>query len=331
MTSPAMHCLQSDLDFECQDNYDFDMQKPRWTASELDCLKKEYKQKETDWPLVFNKIKHSKEAIIQKAGRLGLSEKQKNWKPILENLKEEFQHTKVKDLAKKYNVPTGSLLQLFHRYNIKKKIHWHKYFINPYFFSQWTRESAYVLGLIASDGCVNSRPDRYSVEISSKDEMLLENVNKLMNFTKPVEKSRTTYRIRIDNPIIYKDILDKGITPKKSKTIQFPAVPVEFQNHFIRGFFDGDGSIFKLNEKRGRVVAKFTCWSPPFLEKLQEILSQACNVRPKKIHDNSIVYYPIESFKVFEYLYKDSTANTRLDRKYNRYMAYGRGVEKCVA
>ena len=113
---------------------------------------------------------------------------------------------------------------------------------------------------------------------------MLENVGKLMEFTKPVEKSRRTFRLRIDNPVIYQDLLDKGLTPRKSKTLKFPEMPEEFQEHFIRGFFDGDGSVFKL--KDGRVVVKFTCWNPTFLIKLQDLLSQKIGVRNKKIHDN---------------------------------------------
>ena len=102
-------------------------------------------------------------------------------------------------------------------------------------------------------------------------------------------------------------------------------MPKKFQEHFIRGFFDGDGSIYKL--KDGRVVVKFTCWSPIFLLKLQELITKKIGVRNKKIHDNSIVYYPTESPKVLDLLYQNSNKETRLNRKYERYLKYGRGIK----
>ncbi|MEL3972227.1 LAGLIDADG family homing endonuclease [Rossellomorea oryzaecorticis] len=36
-----------------------------------------------------------------------------------------------------------------------------------------------------------------------------------------------------------------GIQPNKSLSIQLPTIPDSYLNHFIRGYFDGDGSIYK--------------------------------------------------------------------------------------
>lgn len=305
-------------------NLNYNMRGQFWTKKEIEYLLKNYKQKKTNWAELFKYVNHTKEAVINKAGYLGLTNKQFNWSENeINKLKNEYQNKKVIQFAEELNRTAPAIRRILSINKIKKKIKWHKYTINKDFFKNWTKESAYILGLISADGCINDREKHYSIEISSNDTSLLENVRTLMELTKPIEKERNNFRIRIDNREIYEDILNLGLTPRKSLTIQFPKVPEEFINHYIRGFFDGDGSIFRL--KDGRVVAKFSCWSPQFLQILQKILREKCNVREKKSHDNSIVYYPIESFKVLNYLYKDSNIKTRLDRKYNRYIEYGVG------
>ncbi len=297
------------------------MKKPRWTDKEIEYVKKHYRKKKTNWKLMLQNVKHTREAIVERAGYLGLSSKQTNWsEEEIENIKSQYQNKKVREIALGNNRTEKAIRRILSEKKIKKKIKWHKYRINHKFFSEWTNESAYVFGLIVSDGCLNSQKNHYSTEITSKDKCLLENVRELMEFTKPVEESRGTFRLRIDNPVIYQDLINKGLTPRKSKTLQFPEMPEDAHSHFIRGFFDGDGSVFKL--KDGRVVVKFTCWSPLFLSKLQEVLSQKIGIRNKKNHDNSIVYYPNESPKVLELLYQNSNSKTRLNRKYERYIKY---------
>ena len=44
-----------------------------------------------------------------------------------------------------------------------------------------------------------------------------------------------------------------GGHPNKHATIKFPEVPKEFLFDFIRGFFDGDGSVWKKFGKRLRM------------------------------------------------------------------------------
>ena len=318
MLAPAM-CPSERKAVSCAENRN--MQKPRWTKAEIEFVKQHYKRKETDWKLMLQNVKHTREAIVERAGYLGLSVKQANWSgEEIDYLKSNYQTIKVKELTNGLNRTERAIRRFLSKKKIIKQIKWHKYKINHKFFSEWTNESAYVLGLIASDGCVNEGKNHYSVEISSNDKSMLENVRKLMQFTKNVEKSRETFRLRIDNPVIYQDIINKGITHRKSKTLKFPKMPEEIQEHFIRGFFDGDGSIFRLKGKR--IIVKFTCFSPPFLEVLQEVLIQKLGVKKKKNHDGSIVYSTKEALTILEWMYQNSIKETRLDRKYERYLKY---------
>ena len=327
--TPESHSFQSDLNRKNLNLWS-EMENQKWTKEEVECIRNYYKQKNTDWQQLLKKLKRTKRAVITRASIMRLSNKQTNWKAEeLEKLKKEYKNKKVFELAQEFDRTAGAIRRILSKKGVKKRICWHKYRIDHNFFSEWTKKSAYVLGLISADGCVNDRDKHYSVELSSKDKSLLENVKKLLNFTKNIEKSRNTFRLRIDNKAIYEDIIKKGILPRKSKSLKFPNVPEECLDQFIRGFFDGDGSVYQLGD--GRIVVKFSCWSPPFLEKLQKIISKRCKVREKKIHDNSIVYYPKEVFRVLKFLYKKSTTETRLDRKYERYLRFCGGNIQCAA
>lgn len=57
------------------------------------------------------------------------------------------------------------------------------------------------------------------------------------------EKSKA-YRISFRSEKCKNDLIDKGCTPRKSLTLNFPTeqqVPTYLIKHFIRGYFDGDG------------------------------------------------------------------------------------------
>ena len=46
-----------------------------------------------------------------------------------------------------------------------------------------------------------------------------------------------------------------GGTPRKSLTLEFPKfIPKHLMSHFIRGYFDGDGSVW--NGKRKKMIVK---------------------------------------------------------------------------
>jgi intein/homing endonuclease len=43
-----------------------------------------------------------------------------------------------------------------------------------------------------------------------------------------------------------------GMVPNKSLVLKFPDIPKEMYRHFIRGYFDGDGSLCLHINKRGK-------------------------------------------------------------------------------
>lgn len=132
-----------------------------------------------------------------------------------------------------------------------------KYVVDDNFFSVIdTEKKAYVLGLMFADGCVMDR-GYISLALKSSDESLIEMVRDAMGSNNPILRHLSRYsngfpmteksRMAIVSEQIILDLVRHGCVPRKSDVITFPEVPSELRRHFMRGYFDGDGTVFKAS------------------------------------------------------------------------------------
>lgn len=115
----------------------------------------------------------------------------------------------------------------------------------------WSRQIAWVVGLIATDGNL-AGPGRLS--ITSKDVDLLQSVRRclvLSNRLARVEGGWGTggYRLQWGNRTFYEWLVGIGLTPRKSLTIGPLAIPDEYLPDFFRGCIDGDGTILVYTDR----------------------------------------------------------------------------------
>jgi hypothetical protein len=213
--------------------------------------------------------------------------------------------------------------------------------VNDNFFKYWSPEMAYVLGIVCTDG--NIRPSilrdpqtkdtiRISrLTISQKEPELLTKVLKLMDseakllFRKRKEFSNTVsgriFYFHLNSDEIYEDLIRLGLSANKSLTIKFPKVPEEHLNHFIRGCWDGDGSVY-IDKQNNSISASFVSGSKEFIEELLNNLYK--NGLPKRtLYQNEKSYYfrytGNQCKLLAEFLYKNSNESMRLDRKYKLF------------
>ena len=125
-----------------------------------------------------------------------------------------------------------------------------------------TEEKAYWLGFIYADGNIKKQhPDKkphYTFEMSLKgdDKEHLDKFNKFMEFkgdnvkkkiVKLEGKEYIAYRWTITNKHLWETLNSYGCVPQKSLILKFPDESIfadkSLIRHFIRGYFDGDGSI----------------------------------------------------------------------------------------
>lgn len=122
-----------------------------------------------------------------------------------------------------------------------------KYHINENYFNEYSSTMFYVLGFWCADGCITSvkgKNKAFDIHINIKDIELLKNILKDMDSNHKIYTYDTSCKITIVNNKIYDSLTNLGFTERKSLILKFPEwIPEKYLNHFIRGYFDGDGSV----------------------------------------------------------------------------------------
>jgi hypothetical protein len=118
---------------------------------------------------------------------------------------------------------------------------------------QWLPELAYVIGLLATDGCLSS--DGRHIVIRSSDFQLLKTFKKCLNLSNKISETfdngwseNPCYRIQFGDVQFYKWLLKIGLSPAKTYTIGEIKVPDKYFRDFLRGHLDGDGSVWSYRD-----------------------------------------------------------------------------------
>jgi hypothetical protein len=140
--------------------------------------------------------------------------------------------------------------------------------INEKFFREWSPAMAWVLGLLFTDGHIT----KGTVTASSVDLELLTKIKLLLGSTKSIDKraqsydkSKFIYCFQFHRQNMREDLHKLGLVSRKSHILKFPDIPDEYIRHFIRGCWDGDGSIYITG---GRLEADYVSGSRNFIERL---------------------------------------------------------------
>lgn len=123
--------------------------------------------------------------------------------------------------------------------------------------------SAYVLGLITSDGSI-SKDYSISIDLAHGDRDLLEQINsEFLNESGHIfqygENTKThrnnpMVRLRFNGKQICANLAQYGVVPKKSYLLQhLCSFDEPLMQHYLRGLFDGDGVVSKGNQRYLRI------------------------------------------------------------------------------
>lgn len=195
---------------------------------------------------------------------------------------------------------------------------------------------AYVLGFIYADGHLQDVPrirgQYLRITSTDKDRLefirtFLESTHSIIQTPQPAKHYKHKFVLSIGSKTLYKDLISIGLHPAKSLNMTMPSVPKQYLNHFIRGYFDGDGCLFvekKFSKKTGerrihRLSLIFTSGSKIFLESLGERLVDVGCVDKEKIYKNGssfqMRFSTKEALRVCELMYKELTINSYMKRK----------------
>ena len=215
---------------------------------------------------------------------------------------------------------------------------------NEDFFKKWSPEMSYVLGFFTADGSMakNVRGGHY-IEFYTTDRDLLYNIRRALASTNSIgvrdrarqnPKWKMAYRLQIGSKVMFKDLLHLGLTPNKSRVVQFPKMPSRYLADFVRGYFDGDGNVtvstFVRRNRNNRlnttILSGFVSGSRIFLEKLHAQLIKFGGIVGGTLYHGSRahrLYFSVnDSRALYRFMYKNNATPLSLERKKRIFEKY---------
>ena len=214
----------------------------------------------------------------------------------------------------------------------KKQVDLRKYTVNDNYNFE-THNGAWLLGFIAADGYLpNTRgaANRVIITLARQDENVLELIKQEIGYSGPLYQFDATggypsSSLSFTSSLIRRAIEGYGIGNNKTfNLLSIPNLPEELIMDFIRGFFDGDGSLYEPKGKK--INMSFTCASKPFLQDIANYLHDHCGTSQVTIHSVFRVH------EVFDIKYSVRDSLNLGDRFYcNDFLALPRKKQHYLA
>ena len=174
---------------------------------------------------------------------------------------------------------------------------------------KWTPEFAYAIGLLTTDGSLSK--DGRHIEFTSKDLQLVKTFKRCMNLTDIKIGTKTSgftdkrySRIQFSNVRLYRKLLKIGLSPNKSKTLSGVSTPNKYFFDFLRGCFDGDGTIYSFWDPRWAssfmFYIAFSSGSLNHIKWLQKRTKSLCGINGSIYTDNK------KDFSILKYAKRES-------------------------
>ena len=215
---------------------------------------------------------------------------------------------------------------------------------HDYFENIDSEHKAYWLGFIYADGSITKKvyekgsyTYRLRMELMFEDKYILEQMAlDLESDLKPKEyyndtssfegynKPKHTAYIMFSSKKMGEDLVKLGVVPNKTLILKsLPSIPDNLMKHFIRGYFDGDGSVYLTKDNTIKTAFYGT---HDFINSIQDFLIKELDLTKKKITDQKEANVSFvgmakqESEKLYHYMYDEATIF--LNRKYEKYNKY---------
>lgn len=204
-----------------------------------------------------------------------------------------------------------------------------------------TSKESYFLGLLYADGFVSRAG--IGLTLKNEDSYIIEELSKYVyGYIKPLRrdfKSNST-GVMLYSLSMMDNLTHYGLLPQKTPLeLSLPNIDNSLMPHFLRGYFDGDGSIFVCNRNKKPSYLKANICSPTvsILEDIQQYLKlqgieSTIDIEKRKGRllkrpgGHSIAKYDMyrlyirkksELYKFYQLLY--TNADIYLKRKYNTF------------
>jgi intein/homing endonuclease len=212
-----------------------------------------------------------------------------------------------------------------------------------------TQEKAYLLGFFYGDGTIidykeKSGRQRYltKISISITDQDLILKLKEYFQFFNIQTFDFSKYNLNSGKQIsisktskeLYFDLLSNGLYPRKSYEnackLRMPNIDDNLISHFIRGFFDADGSVYIPTRRPNLISIEFSSVAKEFIYEIDNYLKSvdinSWKIREKHPSKGRQTCYALtinktpEILKLIDFMYTD--ANISLKRKADKCLNY---------
>lgn len=239
-------------------------------------------------------------------------------------------------IDRRYSIPYQKVRSILLKYGVKlrsNKINSRKYTVDHSFFNCIdTEEKAYWLGFFGADGYVTRKDNSKQIGISlcAIDKRHIEKLSNSMKSNYPIntyhpcggyENSKDYARLLISSDELFDGLTKNGVIERKSKIYKFNnALDDALIPHYIRGYFDGDGSLVISNGcPQGHILGtkEFLDGLCDYLGTKGIVLNRKYYARKESCKTLDLRLSGIRFYKFLTLIYGD--ASVYLDRKYEKY------------
>ena len=201
--------------------------------------------------------------------------------------------------------------------------------VDDNYFSTENSNMAYLLGFLASDGTVDKKNNRIKIGLSSIDKEFLVKIKEELKYEGDIFNYITSNGFSVSeltftSQQIKKDLARYNIVPNKTLTFKFPKnLNKKYWIDFIRGYFDGDGSVSTAgnNAIRWQICSA----TKNVLETIVDFFYEEYHIKKVSIleqprKNNTLYYFQYSTNatkEIFSILYKKNSL--KLPRKYLKF------------
>lgn len=209
-----------------------------------------------------------------------------------------------------------------------------KYSINDDYFKTQTHNMAYILGLLAADGNVSKKENQVSLSLINEDKELLEQINKELNNSRPIKEytvstepqRKPMAKLQFWSKTIKDDLAIYSIVPQKTNKLKPPYfLKEEYWIDYIRGYFDGDGSVYTVGETS--IGFSIVGVSKEMIEWIRKVLANKYNITNNGIYTEQnknkqiiykTVYYGTKLRQIYDIFYESNSLHMK--RKKDKFL-----------
>ena len=250
----------------------------------------------------------------------------------------------IKNLAEKYGCTVQNVRGFLNRHGVETKRKTQTsspYTLNEKWLDEMDcQEKWYFLGFFHADGTNSVNKNQIRVKLNIQDINMLELFKKWFGSNRPLlplDKNGEirTYQGCKEIVLTSKHLCDRmtelGAPENKTEILQFPDwIPDDMMNHFLRGYFDGDGNItlFKTRSENEQIRANITIVSShDFINNLNKYFLNNLGFESNVYHEKKYANLKIEKakdIKIFlDWLYQD--ASCFMPRKHDKAVSFLNG------